>query len=89
MKLHDNPELGYQEYKAHALLTDYLEKKGFAVQRSAYGLETAFVATAGNSKKVVIGVCSEVILNQGSFAIGHGIWGWVARQADKRLFSIV
>ncbi|KAG0350919.1 hypothetical protein BG005_009568 [Podila minutissima] len=74
LQLHDNPELGYQEYKAHALLTDYLEKKGFAVQRSAYGLETAFVATAGNSEKVVIGVCSEYDALPGiGHACGHNL----------------
>ncbi|KAG0035405.1 hypothetical protein BGZ82_005297 [Podila clonocystis] len=74
LQLHDNPELGYQEYKAHALLTDYLEKKGFAVQRSAYGLETAFVATAGNSNKVVIGVCSEYDALPGiGHACGHNL----------------
>ncbi|CAG8616890.1 24241_t:CDS:2 [Racocetra persica] len=39
-----NPELGYQEKFAHKLLTDYLQGKGFKVTRSAFGLETAFVA---------------------------------------------
>ncbi|KAF9392979.1 hypothetical protein CPB97_006083 [Podila verticillata] len=74
LELHDNPELGYKEYKAHALLTDYLEKKGFTVQRGAYGLETAFVATAGNSNKVTIGVCSEYDALPGiGHACGHNL----------------
>jgi len=59
-QLHENPELGYEEFKAHSLLTDYLERKGFEVQRHAFGLETAFVARSGNSDKVTIGICSEV-----------------------------
>ncbi|KAF9922522.1 hypothetical protein FBU30_007343 [Linnemannia zychae] len=59
LKLHENPELGYEEYKAHILLTDYLETKGFQVERKAYGMDTAFVARAGNSDKVTIGICSE------------------------------
>ncbi|KAK3844048.1 MAG: hypothetical protein J3R72DRAFT_439659 [Linnemannia gamsii] len=59
LKLHEDPELSYKEYKAHALLTDYLEKKGFEVERKAYGLDTAFVARAGNSDKVTVGICSE------------------------------
>jgi amidohydrolase len=40
-----NPELYYQERKAHRLLTDFLEQRGFVVERS-YKLETAFRATA-------------------------------------------
>lgn len=59
LKLHEDPELSYEEHRAHALLTDYLEKKGFEVERKAYGLDTAFVARAGNSDKVTIGICSE------------------------------
>ena len=39
-----NPELHYKEFKAHHLLTDFLEKKGFVVDRS-FKLETAFRAT--------------------------------------------
>ncbi|KAF9581386.1 hypothetical protein BGW38_001617 [Lunasporangiospora selenospora] len=74
LQLHSNPELAYEEYKAHALLTDYLEKKGFAVQRSAYGLETAFVARAGNSDKVTIGICSEYDALPGiGHACGHNL----------------
>ncbi|KAK3828532.1 MAG: hypothetical protein J3Q66DRAFT_376559 [Benniella sp.] len=73
-KLHKHPELGYKEYKAHALLTDYLEKKGFHVQRKAYTLDTAFVARAGNSDKVTIGICSEYDALPGlGHACGHNL----------------
>ncbi|KAG0007056.1 hypothetical protein BGZ65_010258 [Modicella reniformis] len=74
MKLHENPELGYKEYKAHALLTDYLERKGFQVQRKAHTLDTAFVARAGNSNKVTIGICSEYDALPGiGHACGHNL----------------
>ena len=43
--LHDNPELGLEEYKSAAYLTELLEAHGFAVERSVAGLETAFRAT--------------------------------------------
>ena len=33
-KIWKNPELGFKEYKAHELLTSFLEKKGFAVECS-------------------------------------------------------
>ncbi|KAI8599488.1 hypothetical protein EDD21DRAFT_379703 [Dissophora ornata] len=74
MKIHENPELGYEEYKAHTLLTNYLQKKGFQVQRSAFGLDTAFVARAGNSDKVTIGICSEYDALPGiGHACGHNL----------------
>ncbi|KAF9095250.1 hypothetical protein BGX27_001304 [Mortierella sp. AM989] len=74
LKLHDDPELSYEEYRAHALLTDYLEKKGFKVERKAYGLDTAFVAQAGNSDKVTIGICSEYDALPGiGHACGHNL----------------
>ncbi|KAI7817714.1 hypothetical protein BC939DRAFT_402301 [Gamsiella multidivaricata] len=74
LKLHENPELSYEEYKAHALLTDYLEKKGFQVERKAYGLDTAFVARAGSSDKVTIGICSEYDALPGiGHACGHNL----------------
>ena len=45
LSIHDNPELGYREYHAHKVLTEFLaSKKGWHVTPSAYGLETAFVA---------------------------------------------
>lgn len=40
--LHDNPELGYQEFKAHAKITSYLEEQGFQVDRHFAGLKTAW-----------------------------------------------
>ena len=39
-----NPELKFQEHFAHKLLTDFLESKGFSVDRGYCGLETAFRA---------------------------------------------
>lgn len=38
----DHPELGLNEYHAFALLTDWLEQEGFAVERGVAGVETAF-----------------------------------------------
>ncbi|KAL8393867.1 hypothetical protein RB595_003572 [Gaeumannomyces hyphopodioides] len=44
-EIHANPELGYEETRAHGLLTDYLAGKGgWRVTRAAYGMATAFVA---------------------------------------------
>lgn len=43
--IHNNPELGYEEYKTHARLTSFmLSKKEWRVTKSAYGMDTAWVA---------------------------------------------
>ena len=42
--LFDNPELAFEEFKAVKLLTSYLEKHGFAVERGLGSLQTAFRA---------------------------------------------
>lgn len=51
-KIHDNPELGYEEHKAHALLTSFLRsRKGWKVTPSAYGMHTAWVAVYDSGEK--------------------------------------
>ena len=47
LNIHDNPELGFEEEKASAWLTSYLEDSGFHVERGIAGLATAFRATYG------------------------------------------
>lgn len=42
--IHANPEEGFQEHKAQALCCELLERHGFAVERGAGGIETAFKA---------------------------------------------
>jgi amidohydrolase len=44
-RLHENPELAFQEEKAAAWLTELLEKHGANVERGTGGLPTAFRAT--------------------------------------------
>ncbi|KAF9353018.1 hypothetical protein BGX26_009203 [Mortierella sp. AD094] len=69
LKIHDNPETGLHEFNAHAWLTKYLADKGFVVEQGNSGLETAFVARAGNRSGVTIGIVSEYDALPG---IGHG-----------------
>ena len=52
LTIHDNPELQFKEYHAHRVLTEYLKKQdGWKVIPSAYGIETAFVATYDSGKE--------------------------------------
>jgi amidohydrolase len=46
-QLHSEPETSFQEHRAAALLTEWLDKEGFAVTRPIAGLDTAFVASCG------------------------------------------
>lgn len=41
----DNPELGLEEFKAVEVITNWLEKEGFQVERNLGDIETAFRAT--------------------------------------------
>ena len=40
----DHPEIGLEEFHAQKVLTDWLEKEGFAVERGVAGVETTFKA---------------------------------------------
>lgn len=44
LRIHANPELGFEEFKAAAWLTEALERGGFRVERGVGGLPTAFKA---------------------------------------------
>ncbi len=67
------PELGLKEYKAHTLLTDFLEKKGFTVFRSYTSLDTAFKATFGSGKPNVCVICEYDALPEIGHACGHNL----------------
>lgn len=58
--IHENPELGFQEFKASRMLTGFLEEQGFTVTRGCGGLETAFRAERkGKEGGPVIGLLCE------------------------------
>ena len=42
--LYLHPELGLEEHLAAGFLTEYLEEKGFAIERPWHGMDTAFAA---------------------------------------------
>ena len=45
LDIHAHPELGHREHRASGLLADFLERRGFEVERGVAGVETAFSAT--------------------------------------------
>ena len=67
-RIHENPELLYEERFAADLLSGILEEAGLEVERGAYGLETAFAATAGSEGPTIAVLCEYDALP----GIGHG-----------------
>lgn len=73
--IHANPEIGFQEFKASALLCDELERAGFAVTRGIADLATAFRAeTHGNGDGPTIALLAEYdALPELGHACGHNL----------------
>ena len=72
-KVWECPEIGFKEYKAHELLTNFLEKEGFTVERSYTGIETAFRATFGTGRPNVCVICEYDALPGIGHACGHNL----------------
>lgn len=71
--MYENPEVAYEERESSARLADFLKGNGFDVEYPAYGLETAFVARAGDTGPEVI-ICAEYDALPGvGHACGHNI----------------
>lgn len=71
--LHANPELAYKEFIAHDTIAAYLEKLGFQVERSAWGLATSFDATVGSGDRQVIFCAEYDALPEIGHACGHNL----------------
>lgn len=73
LRIHDNPELGFQEFQAMGWLTECLERNGFLIEKGIAGLETSFKATYG-ADSPVIGLLAEYdALPKVGHACGHNI----------------
>ncbi|MCT1654565.1 amidohydrolase [Brachybacterium muris] len=66
--IHADPEISFEEHRAHDRATDLLEKAGFTVERGIADLPTAFRATLGGGSLVAT-LCVEYDALPG---IGHG-----------------
>ncbi len=72
-RIHQTPELSFQETQACTWLADYLETLAFDVERGAYGLETAFSATKGSGQPRVAFICEYDALPEIGHACGHNV----------------
>jgi amidohydrolase len=73
LNIHDNPELGFEEEKASAWLTGYLEDSGFHVERGIVGLATAFRATYGQGSPRIALLAEYDALPKIGHGCGHNI----------------
>ncbi len=68
LDLHAHSETAFKEFFAHDTIANLLEAKGFAVTRSAYGVETSLEAESGSAGRLVVFCAEYDALPQ----IGHG-----------------
>jgi amidohydrolase len=73
LRIHGNPEMGFQEEKASRWLCDYLEEHGFRIERAFCGLETAFKAVAGEGEPRTAFLAEYDALPGLGHACGHNI----------------
>ena len=75
--IYDHPEIGLTEKHASALLTGWLEKQGFAVERGVGGIETAFRASyhRGEGGPRIGLLCEYDSLPKLGHACGHQMQG--------------
>ena len=87
-RLHQNPETAWREHASSALLADALAVRGFAVEREAAGLPTAFVAAYGEGP-VTVGLVAEYDALPGlGHACGHNIIAATAVGAAEALADV-
>jgi amidohydrolase len=78
LKIHSTPELGFQEVKAAAWLSQYLEKNGFSMERGICELPTAFRGSYGQGKPAIALLAEYDALPQLGHACGHNLIAGVA-----------
>ncbi len=73
-RIHGEPELALEEFKAAGNLTTAVEGHGLTVQKRAFGLETAYAAEFGKDGGATIAILSEYDALPGiGHACGHNI----------------
>ncbi len=74
-RIHDHPELAFKEEKAHAWLTEFLDRHGASVERGVGGLPTAFRATipGGGPGPTLAIMCEYDALPGIGHACGHNV----------------
>jgi amidohydrolase len=88
-RLHDHPELAFQEHRAAAWLGEVIEREGMSVERGLGGLPTAFRATVGQGGPTVAILAEYDALPEIGHACGHNLIAAGALGAFLALARIV
>ncbi|MGP4063351.1 M20 family metallopeptidase [Oceanobacillus sp. M65] len=89
--IHDNPEIGNQEYYASGRLIELLVEEGFLIEKGVAGHETAFVAKKKSEKEGLrIGFLAEYdALPEIGHACGHNLIGTTSAAAAIALSKVL
>jgi amidohydrolase len=74
-RIHDNPELRFEEHQASAWLADFVVSRGHDVERGVAGLPTAFRARAGSGAPRIAVLAEYDALPGVGHACGHNLIG--------------
>ena len=87
--IHENPELGHQEYQSSQLLIEKLMNLGYEIEKGIAGMDTAFIARKGKGKPT-IGILAEYdALPAIGHACGHNLIASTAYGAAVGLKDII
>ncbi|HEU4371358.1 MAG TPA: M20 family metallopeptidase [Methylomirabilota bacterium] len=88
-RIHDNPELAYQEVKAAGWLGDFLAGQGFTVERGVAGVDTAFRATVETGQGPTVAIlCEYDALPAIGHACGHNVIATAGAGAGAALAAV-
>src|SRR5688572_24582952 len=88
-RIHDNPELGYQEVKAAGWLSEFLAAQGFKVERGVAAVETAFRATLETGEGPTVAILCEYDALPGiGHACGHNAIATAGAGAGAALAAV-
>jgi amidohydrolase len=88
-RIHQHPELGYQEVKAAGWLSEFLETQGLKVERGVAGVDTAFLGTIDNGEGPTIAIMCEYDALPGiGHACGHNVIATAGAGAGAALAAV-
>ena len=89
LRIHATPEVAFQEHESSAMLADFLETAGFAVERGICEIDTAFRATCGSGEPRIAFVAEYDALPGIGHGCGHNIIGTAAAAAGIAVKSLL
>jgi amidohydrolase len=88
-RIHQNPELAYQEVKAAGWLSEFLAAQGFKVEQGVGGVETAFCGTIENGAGPTLAIMCEYDALPGiGHACGHNVIATAGAGAGAALAAV-